>query len=222
MRTTILCACILSFGAAFFAAGQTNKRDFLTSDEANQIRNIQEPNERIALYLHFARQRLDQVSQLLAKDKAGRSALIHDLLEDYTKIIDAVGAVSDDALRRRIDLTKGNQSMAKETKAMLEQLQKIQDSEPKDIARFDFVLKDAIDATSDSSDLARQSPQDRAAEIAEQEKKAKDEHLANLPPEEAAAEKATEQKQTEQKKKAPTLLRPGEAPPPSAVPPSGR
>src|SRR5579884_4115253 len=120
VRTAIAGACVLSFCLAFFASGQASrKRDFLTTDEANQIRNVQEPNERIALYMHFAKQRLDQISQLLAKDKAGRSALIHDLLEDYTSIIDAAGAVGDDALRRHWDVAKGSQTMATETTTML-------------------------------------------------------------------------------------------------------
>jgi len=226
MRTAILSACILSFCAAFFASGQS-KRDFLTTDEANQIRNIQEPNDRMALYIHFAKQRLDQVTQLLAKDKPGRSALIHDLLEDYTKILDAIGAVSDDALHRRIDITKGSQNLFHETGTMLAQLQKIQDSAPKDMARFDFVLTEAIDASSGTLDEARLNPQDRAAQISAQEKKAKEDRLNNLPPEEAAAEKKAAQaaadKKAEEKKKAPTLLRPGESLPPSAVgPPNDR
>ena len=219
MRTAIVSAFVLSFCAVFFAAGQTNKRDFLTSDEANQIRNIQEPNERAVLYLHFAKQRLDQISQLMAKEKTGRSALIHDLLEDYGKIVDAISAVTDDGLRRHIDLTKGYQAIAREDKENLEQLQKIADSQPKDLARFEFALMEAIDATTDSYTDAKITPQDRAAEAAEREKQAKEQRLASLTPEEAAAEKAANQKKAEEKKKAPTLLRPGEALPPTAVGP---
>jgi hypothetical protein len=222
MRTAILGACILSFCAAFFGAGLfqaagQSKRDFLTSDEANQIRLMQDPNDRLVLYLHFAKQRLDQVSQLLAKDKAGRSALIHDLLDDYTKIMDAMGTVSDDAVRRHLDLAKGNTAVAHDIRAMLEQLQKIQESAPKDIARYDFSLAQAIDATSDNQDVAHETAQDRVTDIAKEEKEKKAAQRENMTPEERAAAQKADEKKAEEKKKAPSLLRPGESLPPTAV-----
>jgi hypothetical protein len=219
MRTAIVTAFLVSFCGAFFAFGQTNKHDFLTTDEANQIRNIQEPNQRVALYLHFAKQRLDQISQLMLKEKAGRAVLIHDLLEDYGKIVDAIAAVTDDGLRRHLDLTKGFQAIAHDSKENLEQLQKISDSQPKDLARFEFALMEAIDATTDSYADAKITPEDRSEKAKEQEKKAKEERLANMTPEEAATQKAADDKKAAEKKKAPSLLRPGEAPPPSAVGP---
>jgi hypothetical protein len=200
---------VLIVGAAVPLAAQN--RDFLSTDEVEQIRIVQDPNERVKLYLTFAKQRLDQMDSLLAKDKPGRSALIHDLIEDYTHIIESIDTVADDALRRKLTVDLGMAAATKEEKVMLAHLQTVQDSKPKDIARYDFVLKEAIDTTSDSLDLSAGDIQVRAQEVAERQAKEKAEHDAALKPEELDKQKADEKKQ--QKKKAPTLRRPGDPPP---------
>jgi len=201
---------LFSLGLPLF--GQAGARDFLTNDEADQIRQVQEPNDRLKLYLVFAKQRVEQVDQLVAQNKAGRSVLIHDLLEDYTKIIDAMDTVADDALRRKLPLDLGLAGTVEGEKTMLARLQKIQKAEPSDLARYDFVLKDAIDTTSDSLELAQADLVGRAANVEAKDKKAKDERTAALTPEEAKEKKEQEKKDGTAKKK-PTLRRPTDPPP---------
>ena len=204
MKAWLVCALL----AAPLAAQQ--QRDFLTVDEGDQIREAQDPNERLTLYIHFARQRLSQVDHWLAKEKPGRSILIHDALDDYSNIIDAIDTVADDALQRHVDIKLGLTAVATAESEMLLGLQKIQDSQPKDLSRYDFVLRQSIDGTSDSLDLARQDPAARAAAIAAKQAREKKELESELTPAERDAKKAEQAKAEKEKKKAPSLLRPGE------------
>lgn len=209
MRLAAVCA-VLVLVPCF---GQ--ERDFLTADETDQVREAQEPNARMQLYIHFAKQRLDLLQQLLSKEKPGRSALIHDTLEDYTHIIEAIDTVADDALKRKIEINEGNAFVAKAEKEMLQTLQKIDGMEIKDKQRYDFALKTAIDTTQDSSELAAEDLGARATEVEAQEEKDKKERESMMahPEKQAEAEQASaEKKEPEKKRKAPTLYRPGEKP----------
>src|SRR5271170_3157589 len=198
------------------ASGFAQERDFLTADEVDQIREIQEPNARLKLYVEFARQRLALTQQFLSKEKPGRSALIHDALEDYTHIIESIDTVADDALVRKLPVDIGMKLVATAEAEMLTTLQKIEDAAPKDLSRFEFVLKGAIDTTSDSKELSEEDLHTRAGELAAQEKKEKQDRKALASAEDKKAKKSPEDKPGVIKvgdQKAPTLYKPGEKPP---------
>jgi hypothetical protein len=200
---------VLFIALAAFA----QQRDFLTADEADQVREAQEPNARVKLYIQFARQRVDLLQQMIAKEKAGRSALIHDTLEDYTNIIEAIDTVADDALKRKLPIDEGMALVAAAEKEMAAALKKIEEAQPKDMRRYDFALKNAIETTEDSAELSTQDLGARATAVAEKESKQKQERDA------MRGSKETDEKNTaakadadQPKRKAPTLMRKGEKP----------
>jgi hypothetical protein len=203
-----------------FAAGAfAQEHDFLTADEIDQVREIQEPNARLKLYVLFARQRLALLQQYLSKEKTGRSALIHDTLEDYTHIIEAIDTVADDALIHKASLELGMKEVVAAEAEMLATLQKVEDSAPKDLSRFEFALKNAIETTTDSKELSEEDLHTRTNNLAAQEKKEKQDKDALLGDKEKAENKKakkTADASTDDgkpKQKPPTLYRPGEKPP---------
>lgn len=190
----------------------TAQRDFLTADEADQIRLVQEPNERLKLYLKFAEQRLELVKQLLAKDRPGRSALIHEALEQYAEIIDAIDTVADDALKRKLDISAGMAAVVEAEKKLLETLRAIQASQPRDVAMYQFVLEQAIETTADSLELSMEDLEKRSEEVAAREERERKARESLMSAEELEAKREAEKKEAEQKRKAPTLYRKGEQP----------
>lgn len=205
MTAFLLCALLVLPGVQV-------RRDFLTADEADQIRLVQEPNERIQLYLQFARQRLELVRQALEQSRPGRAALIHDALEDYERIIDAIDTVIDDALRRKLPVQDGIRAVAKAQQEFLALLEKIQATESPDRDRYEFALTQALETTRDSLELAQEDIEQRAEEVAERDQREAKQREALMQPKDLEEKRAQEKKQAEeeQKRKAPTLLRKGE------------
>ena|ERR1035438_9277797 len=209
MRALLVCLLI--------AAPLAAQHEFLTADEVEKVRDAQEPNLRLKLYSQFAQERIDLIKHLLDKDKAGRSALIHDTLDEYCKILDAIDTVADDALTRKVDVKAGLDLIASQEKQMLPYLQKVADSHPRDMERYDFLLKQAIDATTDSLDAAQEDLGKRTQDVEAREEREKMERRDAMSPVEREGEAAQDKQAAEQKaveeskqKKAPTLYRPGE------------
>jgi hypothetical protein len=210
----------LLFGCLALAAvlaGQ--QRDFLTADEIDQIKEAQEPNDRVTLYAKFAKQRIEMVRSLLSKDKAGRSLLIHDALDDYARMIDAIDDVTDGALAHKVDMAVGLKAVAAVEQEAMPILEKVRDSHPKDIERYEFVLRTAIESTTDSLELAQGDLGKRTHDVeAREAREKKAAEAAMTPPElegkQADEKKAAEKAATEAAKpaarKPPTLLKPGE------------
>lgn len=191
-------------------------RDFLTADEVDQVRLAQEPNLRLKLYLGFAKERVALIEQLAAKEKAGRSALIHDTLDGYTKIIEAIDTVSDDALRRNLDITEGMDAVAGAERDFAARLRKVEESAPADLQRYAFVLTNAIEATEDSLEMAQEDMKERKAGVAKRRAEEDKEREELMTPTDRTARQAAQKKKAEEetktKRKAPTLRRKGEVP----------
>ena len=200
------------------AAPVPAQHEFLAPDEIERIREAQEPNLRLKTYLGFARQRMDQLSQQVAKDKKGRSILIRDLLDQYTQIIDAIDTVSDDALKRKVDIAEGADAVNSSERGFLGTLRKIQNSRPGDLDMYEIVLREAIAITEDSMATSEQDLTRRQTTLLD---KAEDERVrlkeATTP--QAQKEMDAQNAKAEPKRapdgsvrRPPTRMRPGEKP----------
>ncbi|MBY0373914.1 MAG: hypothetical protein K2Q23_07955, partial [Bryobacteraceae bacterium] len=163
-----------------------------------------------------ARLRIDLLKQLVAREKAGRSSMILDQLEQYTKIIEAMDTVADDALRRKVDLTLGMQKVVPLQEAMLGELKRIEEAQPKDLARYDFVLKTAIETTQDSLELGQGDLAQRGRAVAEKDATQRKEREAMMTTadkeQKAEAEKKSGEAERKTGRRPPTLLKKGEKP----------
>ena len=205
MKTLIFCVLL--------AAPLAAQRDFLTQTEAERIRGAQDASARLELYASFARDRVEIVKNLLSKDKPGRSAAIHDALDDYSKILDAIDDTADDALMRKQIVKVGVNAAANAEEQMLSALRKFKASQPKDLSLYAFALDQAIETTSDSLEAAREDLGERALDLEARQNREKKASEAAMTPIERDEKKAEEQKAAEADqptKKAPTLLRKGE------------
>ena len=219
MKHYLVCLLALASAVPALSFSPEPQREILTNDEIEKIREAQEPNLRLKMYVLFARQRLDQLQQQIAKDKKGRSLIVRQLLEDYTQIIDAIDTVSDDALKRKLDISASITAVASAEINFLGMLQKIEEGQPHDLDMYDVALKDAIGDTSDSIESTQQDLGKRQQEVIAKSEEEKKKVESLTPKDELKKQKAEDARADVGKptRKPPTLYRPGETPATSDV-----
>ncbi|HLZ00391.1 MAG TPA: hypothetical protein VKT33_15130 [Candidatus Angelobacter sp.] len=157
-------------------AAEAKRRDPLTEAETDQLREVaMEPYKRLKLLIKFADARLLSIEQLRADPKEAevRGQKIHDLLEDFTAILDEVNDNLDQYAGRPLtaddkkEFRKGIKeviSACDQYDLKLKTLRSEALSDPqtkKELPDFQFVLQDAQDAIKSSLDVAKEYATDK-------------------------------------------------------------
>src|SRR2546421_6080071 len=90
------------------AASAQRRRDPLTDAEITQVRDASwEPQQRLTLYVKFARERLVKLEQMRSDPKTkDRARQIHDMLDDFLLIYDELNDNLDTYVDRKDDIRK--------------------------------------------------------------------------------------------------------------------
>ena len=132
-----------------------SRRDPLTEVEADQLREVaQEPPLKLKLFIKFTEQRLASAEALGADPKAGpdRARRIHDLLEDFTNLVDELGDNVDAYASRKEDLRKPLAEViaaSNDWAARLRDFKAAASAAPvaaKEAKTYSLVLEDALDS----------------------------------------------------------------------------
>jgi len=147
------------------------RREPLTPVEIDRLRDAaQVPDERIKLFIAFARTRLNDAETVRSDPKAiERGAQVHDKLQDFNDIYDELNDNIDTFVERKSDLRKSLKLVIEadtEFQAKLRALKTAADAKPSEASQYEFLLNNALD-TVDSS------IQDHRQLLAEQEEAAK-------------------------------------------------
>ena len=157
MRTCLSALVILAAFAAVIrpsAAARRatpQQRDYLSDEEADKIRDVREPSERIKLYLSFAEDRLKKFDYELnrATPERRRSEILNGLLNGYAGCVDDGADQIDMAREKQMDIRDALKLMKTKYTDFLSQLQKYDKKSP-DYDSYRDTLDDAIEGTKDA------------------------------------------------------------------------
>ena len=148
--------CQLSFGFAVALASanlvhaQRPEKDYLSSIEADQIRDAETPNERIKLFLTYADDRLKKFQYELEHPSSNKhTELLNYLMNSYIGCVDDAADIIQVGLEKQENIRQGIDLMAEKAKGFLPILQKYQAQGP-ELELYKENLDDAIEGTQDA------------------------------------------------------------------------
>jgi regulator of replication initiation timing len=172
----VLCALL---GASY---GGKVRRDPLNDLETDGLREVAlEPDKRLKLYIKYAQARMTAVEQLRSDPKlaADRGKQIHDLLEDFTNIVDELDENVDMYHERGSDLRKPLKELIEANSDWQLRLRTLKEAPTsdanaaKEAREYYFVLETSIDSVNESADNSRKVLAEENISFAEKKKKKK-------------------------------------------------
>jgi hypothetical protein len=143
---------VLLFGmlAAVRLPAQSLQKDYLSSQEADKIRDAETTNDKIKLFLQFADDRLQKFQYELDHPAPYRHAeMLNFLMNAYIGCVDDAADLMQLGVEKQENVRAGIDMMASKTKEYLAVLNKIS-AERKEIEIYKDNLDDAIDGTQDA------------------------------------------------------------------------
>jgi regulator of replication initiation timing len=152
------------------------KRDPLTETESDQIAELsQEPDKRIKLLLKFIQARIATIDQLEGDPRmaADRGKQIHDLLEDFTSLIDELDDNIDEYTDKKADIRKALKEVIESNTSFQLKLRTLKEQKQtsKEFAAYNFAVQNATEAVNSSLDNARQALDELEKALKEEKKK---------------------------------------------------
>jgi hypothetical protein len=149
-----VCFCLLML---VVSASAQRRRDPLTQPEIDQIRDASwEPQERLKLYVQFARARLVKMEETRNNPKTkDRPRQTHDMLDDFLLIYDELNDNLDTYVDRKDDIRKPLKAVIEadtEFQAKLRALKEAADVPPDEAKEYEFVLSNAVDTLDTSAE----------------------------------------------------------------------
>ena len=167
------------FGGLFLLpfASAAPRHDPLTSAEIDQLRDTaQEPEQRLKLYVKFARARLASLEQVRSDPKlTDRGQETHDRLQDFLDLYDELNDNIDTYADRKADLRKVLKPIIEadtEFQAKLRALKNSGTVNKDEQSHYEFLLTNTIDTLDNSAQDHRQLLTEQA-EAAKHKKKTK-------------------------------------------------
>lgn len=143
-------ALAISLAGANLAHAQRPEKDYLSSIEADQIRDAETPNERIKLFLTYADDRLKKFQYELEHPSSTKhTELLNYLLNAYVGCVDDAADIIQVGLEKQENIRQGIDLMADRAKTFLPILQKYQLQGP-ELELYKENLDDAVEGTQDA------------------------------------------------------------------------
>lgn len=142
----------LGHAATMARAAAQGQKDYLTDDEADKIRDAQDPSDRIKLYMAFAQDRLDKFEYELNRPQheAQYDDILNDLMNGYVGCVDDAADQIDVAQEKQVDIRAALKEMKDKDTAFLAKLQKFDQGSGPDFDAYRYTLEDAIEGTKEA------------------------------------------------------------------------